>query len=252
LIAFPAFDNPSETQPTLEVVKNEDTYLVSGFVPYVVLGGLAGQALLPARLNGRKGCTFFLIDLADAKLTKSESVFSLGLHACPAIELTLIGAKGTCVGQEGEGERYFTQASSRMHAAAAAMECGIMKGSFQEALAYSQERFQGGREIINWSSLRMMLGEMAVQMKISEMVVSEAALKVEKQDQQWEIYARAAALHLGELACELTTNGIQILGGNGYMKDYGQEKRFRDAKQVQSLLGMVPMRKLSLVGALIK
>jgi alkylation response protein AidB-like acyl-CoA dehydrogenase len=40
---------------------------------------------------------------------------------------------------------------------------------------------------------------------------------------------------------------VQLLGGNGYMKDYPQEKRMRDAKQVQSLLGMAPVRKIQLI-----
>ncbi|MBN1470421.1 MAG: acyl-CoA dehydrogenase, partial [Syntrophaceae bacterium] len=64
--------------------------------------------------------------------------------------------------------------------------------------------------------------------------------------------SRAAALHLSELACKLTTDGIQCLGGNGYMKDYGQEKRFRDAKHVQAFLGLAPMKKLRIVETIVK
>ena len=45
----------------------------------------------------------------------------------------------------------------------------------------------------------------------------------------------------------MTEDGIQVLGGNGYMEDYGQEKRFRDARQAQTLLGLVPRRKLEYV-----
>ena len=252
LIACPAFCNPAETPTPLEAVKMKDTYLLSGTLEYVVLGSLASHALVPACIKGQEGYTFFLIDLADTGLSKSAPIFSLGLHACPAVDLTLAGIKGILVGQEGEGATQFELASDRMHAAAAAMQCGIMKGSFKEALAYSQERFQGGWEIINWSSLRMMLGDMAVQVKIAEMAVSGAALAIEQMEPGWAISARAAALHLSELACKLTTDGIQILGGNGYMKDYGQEKRFRDAKQVQSFLGMAPMRKLGLVTSILK
>jgi len=252
LIACPAFCNPTEIQTPLEAVKVKDAYILNGTIEYVVLGGLAGHALVPARIKEQEGYTFFLIDLADKGLTKSAPIFSLGLHACPAVDFTLAGVSGTLIGKEGGGAKCFDQASDRMHAAAAAMQCGIMKGSFQEALAYSQERFQGGREIINWSGLRMLLGEMAVQVKIAEMVVSEAALAVEQQEPQWNLCTRAAALHLSELACKLTTDGIQILGGNGYMKDYGQEKRFRDAKHVQALLGLAPMRKLGLVNAIVK
>jgi alkylation response protein AidB-like acyl-CoA dehydrogenase len=252
LIACPSFSNPGETRIPLACVKNGHDYVLDGTLEYVVLGSLAGHALLPARIKGQDGYTFFIIDLADKGLYSSSPIFSLGLHACPAVDLTLTGVKGTCTGLEGGGGGFFEKASDRMHAAAAAIECGIMKGSFQEALAYSQERYQGGWEIINWSGLRMILAEMAVQVKIAEMAMTGAALAVEQQEPGWPVYARAAALYLAELACKLTTDGIQVLGGNGYMKDYGQEKRFRDAKQVQSLLGLAPMRKLGLITKIVK
>jgi len=247
LIAFPSFANPSETDIMLEAVKINNTYRLNGTIEYMVLGGLAGQALVPARIKEREVYSFFLIDLADKGINKSQPVFSLGLHACPAVDLNIVGVEGKLIGKEGEGAKYFVQASDRMHAAVAAMQCGIMKGSFQEALDYSRQRFQGGREIINWSGLRMLLGQMAVQVKIAEMVVSEAAIAVENQEPQWNLCTRAAALHISELACRLTTDGIQVLGGNGYMKDYGQEKRFRDAKHVQAFLGLAPMKKLSII-----
>ena len=251
LIAFQVYLNPAEIKPSLEAIKNKDGYMLNGKIEYVVLGGIARHALVPAYIKGNDGYTFFLIDLTDKGLTKSEPIFSLGLHACPAVDLTLVNTRATLIGKEGDGARHFEQASDRMCSAVAAMQCGIMKGAFQEALSYSQERFQGGWEIINWSALRMLLANMAVQVKIAEMVVAATALAVEQQHPQWEKSARAAALHLSELACKLTTDGIQVLGGNGYMKDYGQEKRFRDAKQVQALLGLVPMRKLNMIGAVI-
>jgi alkylation response protein AidB-like acyl-CoA dehydrogenase len=252
LIAFPAFCNPAEIKSLPEAVKTKDTYELNGAIDYVVLGGLAKHALIPARIKNQKNYSFFLLDLADKGLNISAPVFSLGLHACPAVDFKMTGVKATLVGPEGDGVKLFDQASDHMHAAVAAIQCGIMKGSFQEALAYSQERQQGGWEIINWSGLRMLLAEMAMQVKVAEMVVSEAALAIEHQEPQWNLCTRAAALHLSELACKLTTDGVQILGGYGYMKDYGQEKRFRDAKQVQSFLGMATMRKLSLVTATAK
>ncbi len=251
LISSPVFLNPAEIKPSVEAVKDKDTYMLNGTIEYVVLGGIAAHAVVPTHIDGKDGYTFFLIDLNDEGLTKSEPIFSLGLHACPAVDLTLVNTRGTLIGQEGDGAKYFDQASDHMFPAVAAIQYGIMKGSFQEALSYSQERFQGGWEIINWSGLRMLLGEMAVKVKIADMVVSGAALAVEQDFPQWRLSSRAAALHLSELACKLTTDGIQILGGNGYMKDYGQEKRFRDAKQVQALLGLASLRKLNLVGAIV-
>ncbi|MFH2066122.1 MAG: transposase [Pseudomonadota bacterium] len=52
------------------------------------------------------------------------------------------------------------------------------------------------------------------------------------------------------MACKTTADGIQVMGGAGYMKDFGQEKRFRDARHVQSLLGMAPMKKISYLKAI--
>jgi len=247
LIACTSFTNPSENGTFLEALEIKDGHILNGRTEYVVMGDISGHALLPAKIRGKEGYSFFLINLADRGVTKSQPVFSLGLHACPAVDLDLSEVAGTLVGKEGKGAEYFGYASDRMHAAVAAIQCGIMKGSFQEAFDYSQQRFQGGKEIIQWSGLRMLLGQMAVQVKIAEMVVSEAAIAVENKEIQWNLYARAAAIHLSELACKLTTDGIQCLGGNGYMKDYGQEKRFRDAKHVQALLGLAPMRKLSMI-----
>lgn len=252
LIACPSFANPSETGVALEAVKIKDTYMLNGAIEYVVLGGLSGHALVPAKIRGQEGYSYFLINLNDKGIYKSQPVFSLGLHACPAVDINVAGVEAKLIGKEGAGAHYFNQASDRMHSAVAAIQCGIMKGSFNEALDYSQQRCQGGKEIIHWSGLRMILGQMAVQVKIAEMVVSEAAMAVENREPQWNLYARAAALHLSELACTLTTDGIQCLGGNGYMKDYGQEKRFRDAKHTQALLGLAPMRKLSMISDMLK
>jgi alkylation response protein AidB-like acyl-CoA dehydrogenase len=252
LIAFPSYCNPLETMPSVEAIKTSDSYRIEGSIENVALGSISARMLIPASVRGMDGYSFFLVDPAARGVSLSKPVFTLGLHACPVVDLKLSGAMGVCMGNEGEGEQYFGQASDRMHVATAAMSCGIMKGSLKEAMTYSQERFQGGWEIINWSALRIMLGEMAIQVKIAEMTLAQAASAVDLMGQGWRLCSRAAALHLGDLACTLTTDGIQALGGNGYMKDYGQEKRYRDAKQAQSLLGIVPMRKLAFVSELLK
>ena len=58
---------------------------------------------------------------------------------------------------------------------------------------------------------------------------------------------QAAAIHVLSTATTLATDGIQAMGGVGYMKDFGQEKRFRDAGQIQAFLGNFPMKKIRLI-----
>src|SRR5208337_60982 len=131
--------------------------------------------------------------------------------------------------------------------ATASISAGIMKGSLKEAMDYTKEREQGGRVIINWSEVRMILANMAVKSKAADMCVAETCQGIEAKIQDWGVYSVATALHVHELACELVNDGVQLLGGNGYMKDYGQEKRYRDARQVQALLGLAPLKKLALI-----
>jgi alkylation response protein AidB-like acyl-CoA dehydrogenase len=250
LIAFPAYSDPREHKDLPIATKSKKGYTLSGPANYIVLAPIAAHALIPAKISGQEGYSFFLVNLSDQKVIKSEPIFSLGVHACPVADLALNGAGAVLVGQEGKGGACYGEASDMMYAAAAAVALGIMKGSFDYALAYSNEREQGGWPIVNWSEIKMILSDMAIQTRIADMAVSQACSAVENGILGWDVYAKTAALHVQEAACQVTTDGIQILGGYGYMKDYGQEKRFRDAKQVKTLLGMAPLRKIGLLDQL--
>ncbi|MCE5275736.1 MAG: acyl-CoA dehydrogenase family protein [Deltaproteobacteria bacterium] len=247
LVAYPSFCNPGQLVKLPHATKSGRNYLLTGEIEYVVMGGIASRALIPARIDDQAGYSFLLADLSDKGLEKSEPVFSLGFHACPAVDVTFKGVKARLVGEEGRGSVYFDAASRKMHVAAAAMNAGIMKGSFNEALAYAKERFQGGREIINWSEVSMILANMLIKANVADLCVAQACQAVRQENGQWGRHCMAAALHVHELACDATSDGIQVLGGNGYMKDYGQEKRYRDARQVQALLGIAPLKKIALI-----
>jgi len=187
------------------------------------------------------------VDLNDKGIKKSDPIFSLGLHACPIIDITFDGVSAQPIGEEGGGEKYFDMASKTMHVATAAMAAGIMKGSLKEAMDYTKEREQGGRTIVNWSEVRMILANMAIRSKAADMCVAETCQGIEAKIQDWGVYSAATSLIVHEMACEVVNDGVQLLGGNGYMKDYGQEKRYRDARQVQALLGLAPLKKLALI-----
>jgi alkylation response protein AidB-like acyl-CoA dehydrogenase len=182
--------------------------------------------------------------MSDDRIIKSDTVLSLGFHACPAIDITLKNSEAELIGNQGKGNAYFDSASDAMHVAAAAISIGTMKGAYREAYEYSHNRFQGGREIFNWSEIQMILANMAIKIKIAEMAIAQACHAVDNCLSQWEQCSCATAIHVQEMACDVTTDGIQVLGGTGYMEDFGQAKRYRDAKQAQSLLGLAPMKKL--------
>lgn len=247
LIACAPYDDPAETGNHADARRDGGGWLLDGKVEYVALGGLAGRALVPAAERGKEGLSFFLVETGGEEVAAGETVVSLGLHACPAVDIAFRGAPASLVGGEGRGASYLAQAADRLSVAPAAMAAGVMRGSFLTALDYVRQRPQGGREVINWSQVRMMLADMAIRIRCADLVVEAASAAVDEAEEGWQQSSRAAALHVCPIACEVTDTGIQLLGGNGYMHEYGQEKRFRDARQIMMLLGMPPLRRLSYV-----
>ncbi len=248
-LAFQTYAGPKEIE--MPVADDSGTAL-TGRVPYLVLGGFADFAVIPARHSGKDGFSYYLVDIGGSKVHKSGTVVSLGLHACPAVDVILDNVPAYLIGTRGEGREYFETMRDRLSVCSAAMALGIMRGSLEDALRYTADRYQGGRQIIDWPQVRMMLANMAVEVKVAESCLAEARREIDCEKQGWEMTSQAAAIHICELANRATADGVQLFGGNGYTKDYPQEKRMRDAKQVQCLLGMALMRKMDFIARVIE
>lgn len=248
-LAFQSYASPHELE--IPEVSVNGGHLLSGRLPFLVLGGLARYAIAAARHKG-KAFSYYLIDLSGEGVTKSAPILTLGFQVCKAVDVTLNNVQGLLIGAEDKGELYFHTMQSRMSMAAAAISLGIMEGCFNEALAYAGQRWQGGRNIVEWSAVRMKLAEIAIQIDVASSCLSGIRSACEVISPEGNGSAVAAAIHIGDLAYRATSEGVQLLGGNGYMKDYGQEKRMRDAWQARSLLGMSGLKKMNYIARIIE
>jgi alkylation response protein AidB-like acyl-CoA dehydrogenase len=209
---------------------------ITGTVRNVALGGIARYAVVAAA-GGDGSAAYFLADLNGPGVGVSAPVHCIGFRACPSADLTFDAAVVLPLGAPASGVELFQRMAQRLAPVAAAVLLGIMKGCFDEAYAYVQERRQGGRTIIDWPAVSTMLAEMSVDINLAERCLLDSLRGATVAD------ARVLAIRLGEWACRCTTDGVQLLGGNGYMTDYGQEKRLRDARMARQLLGMPALRK---------
>ncbi|MBN1497728.1 MAG: acyl-CoA/acyl-ACP dehydrogenase [Spirochaetes bacterium] len=249
-IAFPMYASPDEISPAM--LSKDESRIFYATIRNCALGNIADYAVVPIRRKENQPYSYYLVDLKDKGVTISRPIVSLGLHGCPMVDITIDKVPSRVIGKSGEGKKYFSAMSDRMAVCAAAMSLGIMRGSFQDAMQYTSDRYQGGRQIIDWGQVRMMLANMAIEMKIAESCVAMACQQMDCCVCGWEKTAQAAAIHIGEMATRSCTDGVQLFGGNGYMKDYPQEKRMRDARHAQSLLGMVPLRKIQYISRIIE
>lgn len=250
VMAYPSFCNPGRTVTLPRASSLDKGYTVSGTLEYLALGNVANKAVIPARVDGEDGYSFFLVDLDDRGVRKGEPIFTLGLHACPSVDVHFDGANARLIGDRSRGAEYFDAMSGKMHAASLAMAAGILKGCLKDSLAYARERVQGGRVIIKWSEVQMLLAGIATKADVADLCMAQVCQAIEGGSADCGRYAVSAAVQVHELACEAVNDGVQILGGNGYMKDYPQEKRYRDARQVQALLGTSPLKKIAIIKGL--
>lgn len=247
LMAYPLMTNPDDEGVSLAAENSHDRYTLTGRMEYVVAGPMAKQALVPATIAAAPGYDFFLVNLEQPGVTMEGPILSMGLHACPAADLALDRAEARLIGRPGEGPGYFERAMTRMLPAAAAVSCGLMQGSLKEAVQYSRKRSQGGRRIVDWSELRLLLADMALKAKTADILLNQAWQATDEGAAGWTGDAYTAAVYILEEACGLTSNGIQALGGYGYTKHAFQERRFRDAQHLQSVFGNAIARRLNYV-----
>jgi alkylation response protein AidB-like acyl-CoA dehydrogenase len=209
---------------------------ISGTVRNLVLGGIARYGVIAATTDDG-ACAYFFTSLTGPEVRTSPPVQCIGFRACPVADLTFETAAALPIGAPASGVALFHRMAQRLAPVAASILLGIMKGCFDEAYAYAQARQQGGRAIVGWPAVSMMLAEMSIDIGLAERCCAESRNATNPAE------AAALAVRLGEWACRATTDGVQILGGNGYMSDYGQEKRLRDARMARQLLGMPALRK---------
>jgi len=114
-----------------------------------------------------------------------------------------------------------------------AQAVGIAAGALDYAAAYAKERKQFGRAIAEFQGLQFMLADMAIKLEAARQLVYVAAAKSERGDDDLTFFGAAAKCFASDVAMEITTDAVQVLGGYGYVRDYPVERMMRDAKITQ-------------------
>ena len=116
---------------------------------------------------------------------------------------------------------------ARAHTAARAT--GLARGGLEDALAYAQEREQFGRPIAAFQALRFKLADMATGVEAARRLYYYAAQLIDDGD-VGDKEAAMAKLFATEMAERVTSDAIQVHGGNGYTTEHAVERYWRDAR----------------------
>ena len=166
---------------------------------------------------------------------RRQSYCGTGLEGFPHGRLAFDGlnlGEATAVVKTPDSERLV----STFKLLLAAAQVGNARAALAGAAGYAQERKQTGRVIIDHQNVRAMVARMVMLTNAAESFVLHVATDDQAMVGPFDL-CRQAYSFSGEVAEQVCLDAIQTLGGYGYMKDYGLERRLRDCKTMQALTG---------------
>ena len=193
------------------------------------------------------GISAFVVHAEDEGFSVGKSEKKMGIRGSPTREVYLDDVavpEERLIGEEGEGFKHAMRTLDWSRPTIGAQALGIAQGAFDIAAAYAAEREQFGKKIGMFQGVQFMLADMAMQVEASRLLVYKAAAALDAKDPRISYWASIAKCHAGDTAMRVTTDAVQVLGGYGYMREYGVERMMRDAKITQLYEGTQQIQRL--------
>ncbi len=239
-------------------VKDGDGWVVSGEKKFITNGNVARFAVIAAvtdKEKGYKGISSFVVDLENTPGFKVGRVEDkMGILASGTAELVFEDAKlpaDALLGKEGEGFRQMLTTLDGGRIGIASQAIGIGRASLEDAVSYARTREQFGKPITSFQAIQWKLADMATELDAAELLTLRAAW-LEDHKKPYEKEAAMAKMYASDAAMRASVEGVQILGGYGYSKEYPMERHMRDAKICQIYEGTNEIMRLVVARNLIK
>jgi alkylation response protein AidB-like acyl-CoA dehydrogenase len=233
-----------------------DVYVLNGTKMWVTNAGEADIYLLMARTGGGKGSagiSCFVVEKCTPGFSFGKTERKMGLHSSPTRELIFENCEvplANRIGEEGQGFKTALSSLDGGRINIGAIAVGVAQAAFEMARNYSREREQFGQPISTFQGIQFMLADMAMKIEAARLLVYEAAYKLDE-GQNAGMYASMAKCFATDMAMEVTTNAVQVLGGAGYVRDYPVERYMRDVKVAQIFEGTNQIQRVVIARALL-
>ncbi|MFE7073611.1 acyl-CoA dehydrogenase family protein [Streptomyces sp. NPDC057620] len=232
----------------------KDEWVINGTKTWATNGGIANVHVVVAVVDselGSKGHASFIVPLGTPGLSQGQKFKKHGIRASHTAEVVLenVRVPGSCLlgGKEklderlararerakaGGGERLKNAAMATFEAsrpAVGAMAVGTARAAYEVALDYAKTREQFGRPIIDNQGVAFQLADMRTSIDAARLLVWRASWMAVRGKQFTSAEGSMSKLFASETAKKVTGQAIQILGGNGYTREYPVERMHRDA-----------------------
>jgi butyryl-CoA dehydrogenase len=220
-------------------VKDGDHYVLNGTKQWITSGGEAeiySVLAITDRSKGARGASFFIVEKGDPGFSFGKKEKKLGLRASATRELVFQDCripKSRLIAREGMGFIVAMKTFDKSRPGIGALGVGLSQGALDIAVEYARKRIQFGKPIINHQAIAHKLANMATKTEAARALVYSVARYMDSEPGDVSKVAAMAKMFPGDVAMEVSTEAVQVLGGYGYMQDYPVEKMMRDAKILQ-------------------
>jgi alkylation response protein AidB-like acyl-CoA dehydrogenase len=244
---------------TTRAVRDGDHYVISGTKYWITNAGISDFYTVFAKTDpdaGHRGISCFVVEKDwGVKVPKLEH--KMGLRASPTGEVLFDEVRvpvENLVGEEGRGFYMAMHTLDRSRPTIGAQAVGIAQGALDYSAAYLGRRHQFGHPLAEFQGLQFMIADMAMRVEAARGLVYRAcgAIETGGPDAELSSLGAMAKCFASDVAMQVTTDAVQLLGGYGYSRDFPVERFMRDAKITQIYEGTNQVQRVVIAKRLLK
>jgi alkylation response protein AidB-like acyl-CoA dehydrogenase len=218
-------------------VQDGDEWVINGSKNWITNSGIADFYVVFAVTDREsRRITAFVVEKDRPGFSIANLEHKLGIKGSPTGSPVLEDVRvpaANVIGEVGRGLSVALGTLERTRLGAAAQAVGIAQGATDYAVAYAKERIAFGKPIIELQGIQFKLADMQTKTAAARELLYTACAKIDRGDPDRAQYSSMAKLFASDTAMEVTVEGVQVLGGYGYVTDYPLERMMRDAKITQ-------------------
>jgi alkylation response protein AidB-like acyl-CoA dehydrogenase len=238
--------------------RDGDSWVLNGVKRWITNAGVSKFYTVMAVTDpdkGANGISAFVVEKDDGGVSFGAPEKKLGIKGSPTAEVYFDNVRipaDRIIGAEGTGFKTALRTLDHTRLTIGAQALGIAQGAVDYCTRYVQERKQFGKPIAEFQGVSFMLADMAMKTEAARSLIYTAAALSERLAPNLTFMSAAAKCFASDAAMEVTTDGVQLLGGYGYTRDFPLERMMRDAKITQIYEGTNQIQRLVMSRNLLK
>jgi len=238
--------------------RDGDSWVLNGTKAWITNAGVSTWYTVMAVTDpdaGPNGISAFAVHVDDPGFEVGPKERKMGIKGSPTCEIYLTDCTipaERIIGEPGTGFKTALRTLDHTRPTIGAQAVGVAQGALDIALAYVKDRKQFGKSVGTFQGVQFMLADMAMRIEAARHLVYAATARGERHEPNLAFICAAAKCFASDMAQQVTTDAVQLLGGAGYTRDFPLERMMRDVKITQIYEGTNQVQRLVMARQLLR